>query len=235
MSVHFILQAEKSLFFPYLLQILFVLNHKKKKVKVHFNALIPSQKQEIQKGLEWIQNLPLTIHFFDNKDFIYITTQNVKRSNRIYPKNTFEKDRMIKMIEMKTGRVIFVKSITDPNKYKQKLFDYNQIMKQMSLPYRFDVQVYSRKIFYDRYKDRVFVSNYIHEYSEILKDEYIEKTRFSNPSLVLEKWNAFQWIMEMIVNGDIQKVYQDVVPDSREYLEMQKLLLQLEEEMIKYN
>jgi hypothetical protein len=228
-------ENESSLSFLYLLQILFVLNGAMKQVKVNYCSLIPCQKNEILKWINALSSLPLKIHFFDNKDFLMITRPDIQPKFQVYPKNTMENHRIINIIEKKTRRIMAIKysKINQEINIQKKIVKYDQIMKQIGLPYRFVYQVYSRKIFYEKYKDKVFVSNYIQEYSEILKDEFLERTRFSNPSLILEKWNAFQWIMEMITQGDILKIYQNIIPDSKQYLEMQKLLLQLEEEMLK--
>jgi hypothetical protein len=196
--------------------------------------LIPSQKIEIQKGIKWIQTFNLKVIFFENKDILVIhhpcfSSDLLKLK---YPKSTFETDHLVKIIEMKTKRTIDVK-MNNPNKIKQKIDIYNQVLKGLKLPYRLDIQIYSRKPFYQKYKDRIFVSNYLNEYAEILKDEFLEKTRFySEPNLILQKWSGFQWLMEMIKNKEIQKIYQNVSIFSKEYLELVRQIKELENQLI---
>jgi hypothetical protein len=227
-------EVENSFWFPYLIQILFLLENKKKRVIVHYQPLIPIQKEQIQKGLIWITSIGLQIQSFENKEIIVITNSLQKKSfHPIYPKNTFENHKIIKILEMKTRKNIQIKYNPNESKIINKIKVYNDILKDKKLPYRLDYQMYSRIPFYEKHKDKVFVSNYLDEYALILKDEFYEKTRFYlQPGIILEKWNGFQWIMEMIKNKDIQKLYQGICSHSKEYLESIKLIQEFENQIL---
>ena len=209
-------EVENSFWFPYLIQILFLLENKKKRVIVHYQPLIPIQKEQIQKGLIWITSLGLQIQSFENKEILVITNSLQKKSfHPIYPKT------------------IQIKYNPNESKIKNKIKVYNNILKDKKLPYRLDYQMYSRIPFYEKHKDKVFVSNYLDEYALILKDEFYEKTRFHlRPGIILEKWNGFQWIMEMIKNKDIQKLYQGICSNSKEYVESIKWMQEFENQIL---
>jgi hypothetical protein len=133
------------------------------------------------------------------------------------------------IIETNTNAMIYAEVCEQSKMSKDKLEKYlrkkasqfNDAMERLGLKYTFDYfidEIIPRKELLQNFTDQEYVSNHLNAYIQLLYNEFYDKTRFvKKPELVMERFDIFNFIMEMIKNGDIDKLYKQVTPLSKEY------------------
>jgi hypothetical protein len=83
-------------------------------------------------------------------------------------------------------------------------------------------------------RNKEYVSRHLKDYSELLYHEFHEKTKFyENPNLILERYDVFDFLMQMIRKDEFSKLYNSIVPLSREHRTLIQCLVQLENQLFK--
>jgi hypothetical protein len=83
-------------------------------------------------------------------------------------------------------------------------------------------------------RNKEYVWKHLRNYSELLYNDFHEKTRFAkNPKLIMERFDVFDFVIQMIKNGEIDKLYDSIKPLSKEYDELVKNLYELESQLFR--
>jgi len=86
----------------------------------------------------------------------------------------------------------------------------------------------------ENYMNKEYLKNHKKEYSELISNEFYSETRFiKNPNLIFERFDVFILIMNMIKNGDLDRLRCSVRPMTLEFLELKKQLGILEDQMFR--
>jgi hypothetical protein len=84
------------------------------------------------------------------------------------------------------------------------------------------------------YMNKEFLKENLNEYGNFISNQFHSETRFKkNPNLILDRFDIFILIMNMIKNKDFESLYRGVKPMTPEFRELSKQLGILEDQMFK--
>jgi hypothetical protein len=232
MNYEWIKQFENTELFNIGFHLILINENCKKSFSVLWNNLEPGQRKWMEHFQIMIQRFGLNYKMIA-KDFIFVSKNNdQKYIPKKYPKETFYQSKIAYLFEINQNLMIKIKYEPNESKIQKKIQEWNHLMNKLNLNYRFRYEMFSRKNLFDKFRDKVYVSNHLQLYSHLLLDEFYEKTRFSETKMILEKWNSFLLLMEMISNKDIIQLYKNTQPYSIEYFELVKQLNEFEKDLI---
>ena len=135
--------------------------------------------------------------------------------------------------------VVDILSIEDfTSSLNEKVIKFNKAMQSLELKYRFEYLIEEsvpRDLLLVNRRNKEFVSKHLKNYSELLYNDFHQKTKFAkNSKLILERFDdVFEFVMQLIENGDIAKLYESIVPSSNEYYVLVQSLVDLENQLFK--
>jgi hypothetical protein len=84
------------------------------------------------------------------------------------------------------------------------------------------------------YLNKEYIKKNMNHYADLISKEFYSETRFKkNPKFILERFDVFVLIMNMINNNDFESLYRTVIPMSVEFRELMKQLGILEDQMFR--
>jgi hypothetical protein len=95
-------------------------------------------------------------------------------------------------------------------------------------------QKMSREDLLKYYMNKDYIEQHLNHYAEFISKEFHYETRFKkNPHLILDRFDVFILIMNMIQNKDFENLYRTVNPMTLEFRELSKQLGILEDQMFR--
>jgi hypothetical protein len=92
----------------------------------------------------------------------------------------------------------------------------------------------NRKELLNNYMNKEFLKQNLIQYGDLISNDFHSETRFKkNPNLILDRFDIFIWIMNMIKNRDFESLRNSVNPMTPEFLELNKQLRILEDQMFR--
>ena len=149
------------------------------------------------------------------------------------------------IIEINTNTQIYVevgefskvdiKQLTDFGKNKCEL--WNSIMKRLSLPYSFMINieiVEPIESFLSRYKDIEYVTENLEEYGNIIYNNFVNTSVFVEKiELIIEHFDIFVFIMDKVIDKTMDKLYDENPYPSLGFDNLETNLQLFEDDIIK--
>lgn len=261
-NLEWIENFENTKLFEVIINILLVAKGSRNATLIEWNNFSKEEKEKYEPlGMKFIQDLNLTTlpyPFSDSRIFV-VKNKNIsapKDDDEIVKILELECDtpeyynkdvnRIAgKILEIQTKQQIYLEvcdsSKIDKNKLnnslEKKVENFNGAMKSLGLKYRFEIEIKEltpREELLKNYRNKDFLSTHLNDYAELLYNEFHEKTRFNkNPNLMMERFDVFDLVMQLIKNGDLFKLYSSVTRLSKEYNELLRSLYELENIMFR--